>query len=244
MTGILIVIGLIALLLSGIPIFAALLLTGSAVLFLAEGSVESVADTVFAHLNSPVLLTIPLFILMAQLMIRSGAVDDLFGMANTLIGHVKGGIGVATILSCTIFAAISGSSVATAVSIGQTAIPQMRRYGFPERSALGLVAAGGTLGILIPPSGPMILYAVVANASIGALFLAGIIPGLLLALAFAVFCLIGARKSGRIEQAPFPGWRAVWRAMSRSIWALLMPPVVMGGIYLGIFTATEAAAVG
>lgn len=135
MTGLLIVIGLIALLLSGIPIFAALLLTGSAVLFLAEGSVESVADTVFAHLNSPVLLTIPLFILMAQLMIRSGAVDDLFQMANTLIGHVKGGIGVATILSCTIFAAISESSVATAVSIGQTAIPQMKRYGFPERSA-------------------------------------------------------------------------------------------------------------
>ncbi|WP_374298386.1 TRAP transporter large permease [Paracoccus sp. (in: a-proteobacteria)] len=244
MTGILIVIGLIALLLSGLPIFAALLLTGSAVLFLAEGSVESVADTVFAHLNSPVLLTIPLFILMAQLMIRSGAVDDLFGMANTLIGHVKGGIGVATILSCTIFAAISGSSVATAVSIGQTAIPQMKRYGFPERSALGLVAAGGTLGILIPPSGPMILYAVVANASIGALFLAGIIPGLLLALAFAVFCLISARKSGNIERAPFPGWKAVLRAMSKSIWALLMPPVVMGGIYFGIFTATEAAAVG
>lgn len=244
MTGILIVIGLIALLLSGIPIFAALLLTGSAVLFFFEGSVESVADTVFAHLNSPVLLTIPLFILMAQLMIRSGAVDDLFGMANTLIGQVKGGIGVATILSCTIFAAISGSSVATAVSIGQTAIPQMKRYGFPERSALGLVAAGGTLGILIPPSGPMILYAVVANASIGALFLAGIIPGLLLALVFAVFCLISARGSSDIDRAPFPGWRAVLAAMNKSIWALLMPPVVMGGIYFGIFTATEAAAVG
>lgn len=244
MTGLAIIVVLILLLLSGIPIFAALLLTGSAVLFIFEGSVESVADTVFAHLNSPVLLTIPLFVLMAQLMIRSGAVDDLFSMANTLVGHVKGGIGVATILSCTIFSAISGSSVATAVSIGQTAIPQMKRYGFPERSALGLVAAGGTLGILIPPSGPMILYAVVADASIGALFLAGIIPGLLLALVFSLFCLVSARRAPGIEQGSFPGMRAVMRAMSKSIWAVMMPPVVMGGIYLGIFTATEAAAVG
>lgn len=244
MTGLLIVALLMVLLLSGIPIFAALMLTGSAVLFWSEGSVESIADTVFAHLNSPILLTIPLFILMAQLMIRSGAVDDLFTMAQTLIGHVKGGIGVATILSCTIFAAISGSSVATAVSIGQTAIPQMRKYGFPERSALGLVAAGGTLGILIPPSGPMILYAVVANASIGALFLAGIVPGLLLALIFSIYCLTTARRSDTINSAPFPGWPAVLRSLNKSIWALLMPPVVMGGIYLGVFTATEAAAVG
>ncbi|TRW95368.1 TRAP transporter large permease [Paracoccus sp. M683] len=244
MTGIIIIAILLVLLLSGIPIFVALMLTGSAILLWAEGSVESMADTVFSHLNSPVLLTIPLFILMAQLMIRSGAVDDLFEMANTLVGHVKGGIGVATILSCTIFAAISGSSVATAVSIGQTAIPQMKKFGFPERSALGLVAAGGTLGILIPPSGPMILYAVVANASIGALFLAGIIPGLLLALIFAVYCLMSARRDERIESAPFPGWGAVLRAMNKSIWALMMPPVVMGGIYFGIFTATEAAAVG
>ena len=244
MTGLIIVALLMVLLLSGIPIFVALMLTGSAVLYWYEGSVESIADTVFAHLNAPILLTIPLFILMAQLMIRSGAVEDLFGMAQTLIGHVKGGIGVATILSCTIFAAISGSSVATAVSIGQTAIPQMRKHGFPEKGALGLVAAGGTLGILIPPSGPMILYAVVANASIGALFLAGIVPGILLALIFSAYCLIVSRKSDTIDSAPFPGWKPVFQALNKSIWALLMPPVVMGGIYFGVFTATEAAAVG
>jgi C4-dicarboxylate transporter DctM subunit len=234
--------GLILLLLSGVPIFAALALAGTAILILAEGSISSVADTVFAHLDKSILATIPLFVFMAQVMIRAKVIDDLYDMANTLVGHIRGGLGVATVLSCTIFAAISGSSVATALSIGSSAVPQMKRFGYPTRDALGVVAAGGTLGILIPPSGPMILYAIVSEASIGALFLAGIVPGILLALIFAAWCMVQAPARDAASQ--WVGWLTVGRAVRRSFWALLTPPVIMVGIYLGIFTATEAAAAG
>lgn len=244
MTIFLVFAGLLALLLSGIPIFAALGLTATVILLLFEGSVSSLAETTYGHLANPVLTTIPLFVFMAQVMIRAKVIDDLYETAHTLVGHIRGGLGIATVMACTIFAAISGSSVATALSIGSSAIPQMKRFGHPERSALGVVAAGGTLGILIPPSGPMILYAIVSEASIGALFLAGIIPGLLLAMLFSIYCLVEATLSRYGDKPAWAGWPAVWMAVRRSVWALLAPPVVMGGIYFGIFTATEAAAAG
>ena len=240
----LVFVGLIVLLLSGMPVFAALGLTATVILLVFEGSISSVGDTVFSHLNKDILTTIPLFVLMAQVMIRAKVIDDLYDFANAIVGHVKGGLGVATVLSCTIFAAISGSSVATALSIGASALPQMKRFGYPERDGLGVIAAGGTLGILIPPSGPMILYAIVAEVSIGALFLAGLLPGLILAGVFAVFCVIqGSRRQG--QKAPErQTLRQMIGATKASIWALLAPPMVMGGIYFGIFTASEAAAVG
>ncbi|SIO31055.1 TRAP transporter large permease [Vannielia litorea] len=244
MTLALVFLGLILLLLAGIPIFAALGLTATAILVLVEGDIDGLGDAVFAHLNKPVLATIPLFVFMAQVMIRAKVIDDLYSFAHTLIGHIKGGLGVATVMACTIFAAISGSSVATALSIGSSAIPQMKRYGYAERDALGVVAAGGTLGILIPPSGPMILYAIVSEASIGGLFLAGIIPGLLLALMFSGWCMVQARSRRGVDAPDWAGWRKATAALRRSVWALLAPPVVMGGIYFGIFTASEAAAAG
>lgn len=244
MTLALVFVALIALLLTGIPVFAALGLVASAILWLVEGDIDGLGDAVYAHLNKPVLSTIPLFVFMAQVMIRARVIDDLYDFAHTVIGHVRGGLGVATVLACTIFAAISGSSVATALSIGSSAIPQMQRFGYRERDALGVVAAGGTLGILIPPSGPMILYAIVSEASIGALFLAGLVPGLLLALVFSVFCMVQARLRRGIDTPDWAGWRRAMAAFRRSIWAILAPPVVMGGIYLGVFTATEAAAAG
>lgn len=234
---------LIALLLTGVPIFAALGLVSTAILLIFEGNIGSVADTVFSHLNKPILTTIPLFIFMAQVMIRAKVIDDLYDMAYVVVGHIRGGLGVATVLACTVFAAISGSSVATALAIGATAIPQMQRFGYPRREALGVVAAGGTLGILIPPSGPMILYAIVSEVSIGALFLAGIVPGLLLALIFAIYSVVVATRRGA-DRPPFAGAGAVITAIRKSIWAVLAPPVVMGGIYFGIFTASEAAAAG
>ncbi|WP_420006806.1 TRAP transporter large permease [Arenibacterium sp. LLYu02] len=244
MTLILVFAGLILLLLTGIPIFAALGLTASAILFIVEGDLDGLGDAVFTHLNKPILSTIPLFVFMAQVMIRAKVIDDLYTFAHTVIGHIRGGLGVATVLACTIFAAISGSSVATALSIGSSAIPQMQRFGYRERDALGVVAAGGTLGILIPPSGPMILYAIVSEASIGALFLAGIVPGLMLALMFSAYCMIRARGQSNMEAPDWAGWQAARAAFRRSVWALLAPPVVMGGIYLGVFTASEAAAAG
>ncbi|MBY6154397.1 TRAP transporter large permease [Vannielia litorea] len=244
MTLALVFAGLILLLLSGIPIFAALGLTASAILLLVEGDMDGVGDAVYTHLNKPVLATIPLFVFMAQVMIRAKVIDDLYSFAHTLIGHIRGGLGVATVMACTIFAAISGSSVATALSIGSSAIPQMQKFGYAERDALGVVAAGGTLGILIPPSGPMILYAIVSEASIGGLFLAGIIPGLLLALMFSGWCMVQARRRSGIDAPDWAGWSKATAALRRSVWALLAPPVVMGGIYFGVFTASEAAAAG
>ena len=235
---------LMVMLLTGMPIFAALGLTATGMLLIAEGSFASVGETVYSQLDKGILTTIPLFVFMAQVMTRAKVIDDLYDCAHTLVGHIRGGLGIATVLACTIFAAISGSSVATALSIGSSAIPQMKRFGYPERDALGVIAAGGTLGILIPPSGPMILYAIVSEASIGGLFLAGIIPGLLMALLFAAFCMVQAGWRRGATAPPFAGWGAFARGVGRSIWALLAPPVVMGGIYLGIFTATEAAAAG
>lgn len=244
MTVFLVFAALIAMLLAGMPIFAALGLTAAGILLIFEGSVSSAADTIFSHLNKPILTTIPLFVLMAQIMIRAKVIDDLYDFANTVVGHVRGGLGVATVMACTIFAAISGSSVATALSVGTSALPQMQRFDYRKRDALGVIAAGGTLGILIPPSGPMILYAIVSEASIGALFLAGIIPGILLALLFAVYCILQARKRDDLTAPERASLSEIAAATRRSIWALLAPPVVMGGIYFGIFTASEAAAAG
>ncbi|MBK5946111.1 C4-dicarboxylate ABC transporter [Rhodobacter veldkampii DSM 11550] len=244
MSGVIIFGLLIALLLTGMPIFAALGLSSLVVLWAMEGKVDATADAVFASLNSPLLAAIPMFAFMAHVMIRARVVDDLYDMANKLVGHVKGGLGFATILSCTIFATISGSSVATALTIGSTAIPQMQRFGYRPRDSYGVIAAGGTLGILIPPSGPMILYAIVSDASIGALFLAGLVPGLMLAAIFALFSWAQVTMQGDTQKQSWVGWAELRRALAKSFWAVMMPPVVLGGIYLGVFTATEAAAIG
>ncbi|MCW5772468.1 MAG: TRAP transporter large permease [Rhodospirillaceae bacterium] len=234
---------LVLVLLSGMPIFAGLGLVSIVLLLVTEGRIDSVADQVFGKLDSYLLVSIPLFALMAHVMVKAKVIDDLYRAAHTLVRNLPGGLGVATVLACTIFAAISGSSVATALTIGSTAIPQMIQYGYRPRDAYGVIAAGGTLGILIPPSGPMILYGVIANVSIGALFVAGILPGLLLALAFAAFCMLQAWSRGT-SRLPAASLREIGRNLMRAFWALLLPPVVLGGIYFGVFTATEAAAAG
>ncbi|GJL80412.1 MAG: C4-dicarboxylate ABC transporter permease [marine bacterium B5-7] len=244
MTLFFILLFLVVLLLTGMPIFAGLGVASLVIMLLTEGNINSVADTVFAKLNNEALTAIPMFAFMAHVMIKSKVVDDLYDAANALVGHLKGGLGVATVLSCTIFAAISGSSVATALTIGSSAIPQMKKFGYRGSDAYGIIAAGGTLGILIPPSGPLILYAIVTESSIGALFLAGMIPGLMMAVIFALFCMVQASFRDNITAVEWVGWQSAMGAIRRSIWALLMPPLVLGGIYLGIFTASEAAAIG
>ncbi|MCX7559258.1 TRAP transporter large permease subunit [Sulfitobacter sp. F26204] len=244
MMTVLILAGLIAILLTGVPIFAGLGLASLILMLLTEGNVNSAADTVFAKLNNGLLTAIPMFAFMAHVMIRAKVVEDLYNAANAMVGHLRGGLGIATILSCTIFAAISGSSVATALTIGSTAIPQMERFNYKPSYSYGVIAAGGTLGILIPPSGPLILYAIVTEASIGALFLAGLVPGVMMALIFAVWASVSADFGATVARKPWEGMAAVWARARQSIWALLMPPVVLGGIYLGIFTATEAASIG
>jgi C4-dicarboxylate transporter DctM subunit len=154
-------------------------------------------------------------------------------------------MGVATVVACTVFAAISGSSVATALTIGSAAIPLMIRYGYRPRTAYGVVGAGGTLGILIPPSGPMVLFGVVSDTSIGALFMAGVVPGLMLALIFAIYCMTEARfAKHKVRTEPRATLAEALSALRKSFWALTLPVLVLGGMYLGVFTATEAAAAG
>ena len=237
----LILAGLVVVLLTGVPVFAGLTLFATAILYAYEGHLGGLGDLVFGELDTYLLVAIPLFTLMAQFMIRGKVVDDLFGAAHTLVRHLPGGLGVATVGACTVFAAISGSSVATALTIGAAAVPLMIRYGYPPRVAYGVVAAGGTLGILIPPSGPMVLYGVVSDTSIGALFIAGVLPGLMLAAIFAVYSMSAARGRPREPRA---SWSEIVAALRRSFWALLLPVLVLGGMYFGVFTATEAAGVG
>jgi C4-dicarboxylate transporter DctM subunit len=241
----LILVGLVLVLLTGIPVFAGLLLFATGVLVVAEGKLGGIGDLVFGKLNTYLLVSIPLFTLMAHFMIRGKVVDDLFGAANTMLRHLPGGMGVATVAACTVFAAISGSSVATALTIGSAAIPLMIRYGYSPRVAYGVVGGGGTLGILIPPSGPMVLFGVVSDTSIGALFMAGVVPGLMLALIFAIYCMTEAKLARhKVKTEPRASFGEAMRALRKSFWALTLPVLVLGGMYFGVFTATEAAAAG
>ncbi len=245
MTIFLILGGLVLLLFTGVPTFAGLAVFSGGLMWLTQGDLGAITEVIFNDLNNYMLVAIPLFAFMAHIMIKGKIVDDLYGTAYTLTRHLPGGVGIATIAACTVFAAISGSSVATAMTIGAVAIPQMIRFGYSPKTAYGLVAAGGTLGILIPPSGPMILYGVVANASIGGLFAAGMIPGILLALLFAGWCMIET-SFGRsaVQREARASIAEITLALKKSFWAMLLPIMVLGGMYAGIFTATEAAAVG
>jgi len=241
----LILVGLVLVLLTGIPVFSGLLLFAAAILYAAEGHLGGIGDLVFGKLDTYLLVSIPLFTLMAHFMIRGKVVDDLFGAAHTLLRHLPGGMGVATVAACTVFAAISGSSVATALTIGSAAIPLMIRYGYSPRAAYGVVGGGGTLGILIPPSGPMVLFGVVSDTSIGALFMAGVVPGLMLAAIFAIYCMTSAKLAKNpVAIEPRATLREVLAALRRSFWSLTLPAMVLGGMYFGVFTATEAAAAG
>jgi len=241
----LILFGLVLVLLTGVPVFAGLMLFSTALLVGVEGNLGGIGDLVFGKLDTYLLVSIPLFTLMAHFMIRGKVVDDLFGAAHTLLRHLPGGMGVATVAACTVFAAISGSSVATALTIGSAAIPLMIRYGYSPRVAYGVVGGGGTLGILIPPSGPMVLFGVVSDTSIGALFMAGVVPGLMLAAIFALYCMLSAKFARQpLATEPRATFPEALAALRRSFWSLTLPALVLGGMYFGVFTATEAAAAG
>jgi C4-dicarboxylate transporter DctM subunit len=235
---------LVLVILTGLPVFAALGLFGGALTLAGGGSLAAIAEIVFGKLNTYLLVAIPLFTLMAHIMIRGKLVDDLYSAADALLRHLPGGLGVATVAACTVFAAISGSSVATALTIGAVALPQMLRYGYADKAAYGVIGAGGTLGILIPPSGPMVLYAIVADASIGRLFVAGVVPGLMLAGFFALWCMVSQGTRAGVARLPRASAAEALAALRKAFFALCLPVFVLGGMYLGVFTATEAAAAG
>ena len=228
MTAFLILLALMALLFAGVPVAFALGGLGLVLMWLGDIS----------------LLAVPLFLLMSNVLLKGGVGRDLFNAVQSWVGHWPGGLGVATIISCAIFSAISGSSVATAATIGTVAIPEMIGRGYNRPLVLGLLAAGGTLGILIPPSIPMIVFGVITEESIVDLFLAGIGPGLLLSLMFIVFSLGYARFGGGYTPTPRAGWDERTRASLRALPTVALAVVVIGGIYIGAFTPTESAGVG
>ncbi len=195
--------------------------------------------------SSYTLSVIPLFVLMGQFAFVSGISTDIYKTVYTWMGHLKGGLAMATILACAGFAAICGSSLATGATMGMTAIPEMNKYRYDNRLSTGCVAAGGTLGILIPPSIGFIIYGILTEVSIGKLFMAGFIPGILLALLFIatifIMCSINPKMGPRGQKASF-GMKM--KSLSGTWGMLLLFIIVMGGIYMGVFTPNEAAGVG
>lgn len=237
---------LFTLLLYGVPIFASLGLVGAAGFFLLFGGTQSLVQVPFIGykaMNEFILLCLPLFVLGGGLMMSGGIGKELFDLCAKWVGHLPGGLAVAALLSCAIFAAISGSSVATAATIGIIALPAMLARNYSRRLAYGCIAAGGTLGILIPPSAPMIVYSAITEESTGALFVGGIIPGILLVLFMAIYVIIQAKRTGSYEKEASVTTKERMLALKNGIWGLLTPVIILGGIYTGLFTPTEAAAV-
>lgn len=244
MTSFLMVIGLLLVILfMGLPVAFSLGSTSVLLIFLNDLPVNIVGSTMFTSLESFTILAIPLFILMSQILLEGRVGDDLFEVMNAWVRHLPGGLAIATILACAFFSAITGSGAATAATIGMVAYPAMIERGYDKKFTLGLLAAGGTLGILIPPSIPMILYGSITEESVGKLFIAGIVPGLILTAIFIVYSVIKSNRGG-FTPMPRTTWSERLRITSKNIWGIVLPVLIIGGIYGGIFTPTEAAAVG
>ncbi len=236
-------IAFIVLLALGVPISMGLGGAAMAYVFFHEDlSPTMLVQTTFGGMTAFPLLAIPLFILAGNLMSAGGLTKDLVTFTRRLLGHISGGLGLATILASAIFAAISGAAVATAVAIGMVMIPAMKQAGYEAEVAAGVTATASCMGPVIPPSIPFIMYAVMANVSIGALFLAGIVPGMLLGSGLMAYMYYVARKRNYPREK-----RATAGQIARGAWealpALLMPIIIMGGILGGVFTPTEAAGI-
>jgi len=248
---------LIALMLTGMPISIALGLTVLTFLFvMTTVPIEAVALKLFTGIESFEIMAIPFFILAGNFLTHGGVAKRMINFATSMVGHWYGGLGLAAVVACALFAAISGSSPATVVAIGAILIPAMVQAGYPKRFGAGVIATSGALGILIPPSIVMVLYAVstggsiaidpegkrVLSASVGQLFMAGVIPGLMLATMLGVTTFYRAYKNN-YPRLPRATWLERAKAFRDSIWGLLLIVIVLGGIYTGMFTPTEAAAV-
>jgi C4-dicarboxylate transporter DctM subunit len=233
----------LALLGIGVPIAVAL--GGSALVYIllkGDLSLTLLIQTTFAGIASFPLLAIPLFLLAGHLMKESGMMQDLARFARLILGHLQGGLGLATILASAVFAAISGSAVATAVAIGAIMLPAMRSAGYDEDVSASLTATAACMGPIIPPSIPFIIYGVIANVSVASLFLAGVIPGALLGIGLMIYIHFIAGKR-QYEQELRAGLPQILAGTLQALPALLMPVIVMGGIWGGVFTPTEAAGI-
>lgn len=237
-----------ALALLRVPLAFAMGLVGFVGLGLMRGwaaSAASAAQVVYETGFAYTLSVVPLFILMGNFVARAGLAHELFRAANAFVGHVRGGLAHATVIACAGFGAICGSSIATAATMSKVAYPSMKKLGYADYLSTAVIASGGTLGIMIPPSTIMVIYGIVTETHIGKLFAAGVLPGLLCAaLMMAAVAWITWRDPGAGPQGERTPWPERWRAL-RGIWGvLLLVVVVLGGIYGGVFTATEGAGIG
>ncbi|MBF0158322.1 MAG: TRAP transporter large permease subunit [Magnetococcales bacterium] len=234
---------LTVLLLTGMPISIALGLTVLTFLFtMTHVPIEAVAMKLFTGIEKFEIMAIPFFILAGNFLTHGGVARRMIRFATSMVGHLHGGLGLAGVVACALFAAVSGSSPATVAAIGAILIPAMVRTGFPLRFGTGVVTASGALGILIPPSIVMVMYAVSTSTSVGALFMAGILPGVVLATMLGFTTWYRAVRLNYPRQ-PRASWHERWHALQQAVWGLMLIVVVMGGIYSGVFTPTEAAAI-
>jgi C4-dicarboxylate transporter DctM subunit len=242
MSGMIIFALLIALMLTGMPISISLGLTVLTFLFtMTQVPLESVALKLFTGIEKFEIMAIPFFILAGTFLTHGGVARRMIRFATALVGHWHGGLALGGVVACALFAAVSGSSPATVVAIGSIIIPAMVKQGYPNKFGTGVIATSGALGILIPPSIVMVIYAVSTNSSIGRLFIAGIVPGILLA-ALLLFVTWAVAKKRNYPRLPKASLKELLLAFRESVWGLLLIVVVIGGIYSGIFTPTEAAA--
>ena len=237
---------MLAMMLVGLPIAVAMAAAGIIGGIAAYGVpfMDSIAPVVWGVQNENLLTSIPLFVLLGELLLRSGIADRMYIALSAWLGRLPGGLLHTNIGSCALFAATSGSSVATAATIGTVALPSLHRRGYSMRASLGSLAAGGTLGILIPPSVNMIVYGSLTNNSIGKLFIAGIIPGLLLTGCFMLYIAGSALWSGNAMREPVVPMAERVRTLRHLVAPMVVFGIVMGSLYFGIATATESAALG
>ncbi len=242
MSALIIFVLLMVLLVTGMPVSIALGLTVLTFLFtMTSVPIESVAMKLFSGLESFEIMAIPFFILAGNFLTHGGVARRMINFASSMVGHWHGGLALAGVLACALFAAVSGSSPATVVAIGSIILPAMVKQGYPKRFGAGVITTSGALGILIPPSIVMVMYSVTTNTSVGKLFMAGVVPGALLALFLGITTWVLAKKHN-YPRMPRATWKERLVAFRRSAWGLLLIVIVMGGIYSGAFTPTEAAA--
>lgn len=249
MLNLLLIFGLPVLLLIGVPIYAALGVVGLGAVYLQGTPILFSAQSVLNGVDNFPLLAIPAFVLAGKILEKSGVVQDLLKVFQVTLGNLPGGLGVVTIVTCMFFAAISGSGPGTVAAVGGLMIPAMLRAGYSPGYAGAVSASGGTLGVLIPPSNPMIVYAIIANVSVSKLFIAGALPGLLfgIGLAFTAYLTARFREKEALQigsattKSDVPMSRQLGRALWGAKWGLMMPIIVLGGIYSGLFTPVEAS---
>lgn len=227
----------------GVPIAIALGLSASVSMhYFTNIDLMAIAQRFFTAVDSYSLMSIPLFMIGGALLNEGGISKRLVDFSNSLVGWLPGGLAIVAFLASVFFGAISGSSVATVAAIGGILIPAMIKEGYPPGFTLATIASAGWLGIIIPPSIPMVIYGTAGNVSVGSLFLAGFIPGFLLAGSMGIYAIYYGKKHLSHLRYPF-SFKQIWETLKKAVWALGMPIIILGGIYSGVFTPTEAAAV-